>query len=377
MSECDSLAGLSPPLGDDQRGFKHNLQAVRLASELTSLYEGLKGLNLSNYTLWGIENHTGKVWKKCDYASRSADGSLLCNYVKRKKDSENRGCLVLQEQLRFYDKYKVFLWIPGAESPAWSFEAFLVKWADEIAQRHHDIEDGIIAGVIEKEELRSFVDRVIASFFNREEKSFFSRTAVDKDDFVPRMSRIMVGCLNRNLIENSVRNLRRFTKFYSIRKYQQFASLYPNLSLEDEISDNNGKLKIRDIISFDPSLRKADEGLHEYLKNRILNSYEVQRMDGKANFVLRQIAKAYLTNPQQLPNSCVHRLFSEKNEFDNVSAGDERNWLNENYYSDDISIKQSLLRIICDHLARMTDEFALKEHEKLYSSLEYADLRHY
>ncbi len=375
MNNCDDLGGLSANLEENQRGFKHNLQGVRLAAELTSLYESSVGLNLTNYTLWGIHNHTEKIWNKCDYTSLDANSSLCCNLRPQFKD---RKCSALGKELQFYNRYNELLSQPDTQLPAWSFEAFLVRWTDEIAQRHHDIEDGLIANVIDRQEILIVIESILGSFLNREERRLLQRgEPSDNDDFVPRMSKIIVGCLNRMLIKNSMANLRRFRDFHSIKKYSDFVSVYPKLNLDDEISDQYGKLKIREIISFHPLLKKADKNLHEYLKGLILNSYEVQRMDGKARFVLRQIAKAYLRNPQQLPNSCVHTLFLEHSGYGSASLGDMRNWLNEKYYSQEVKIKQSLLRIICDQLSGMTDEFALREHERLYSSSEYVDLRHY
>lgn len=57
--------------------------------------------------------------------------------------------------------------------------------------------------------------------------------------------------------------------------------------------------------------------------------------------------------------------------------GDMRNWLNKKYFSRDKEIRKLLLRIICDFLAGMTDQFALFEHQRLYSSSDNINLRNY
>ena len=44
-------------------GFKHNIQSVRVVAELED-YQGKYGLNLTNYTLWGILHHSSIVYKR-------------------------------------------------------------------------------------------------------------------------------------------------------------------------------------------------------------------------------------------------------------------------------------------------------------------------
>ena len=373
LCNCDKLGDLAQDLDDDTKGFKHNLQSVRILSELTGLYDGLDGLNLTNFTLWGIQSHTGTIFKKCAYASKNSGKELHCNYspsVKGKK------CDFVGKELSFYKKYSNLLLQEESVLPAWSFEAYLVKWADEIAQRHHDIEDGIIAEVIDRKELYQFLEVTLKPFFNRKEKRFFKNLDITKTEYlIQELARIIVGCLNRNLIENSFRNLKRFKEFFDIKRREDFLDVYPKLELDQEISDAEGTIRICDIVSFAPELKNADERIHGYLKDRILNSYAVQRMDGKARFILRQIAKAYLTNPQQLTDSCIQRLFKEVMGPISTNIGDMRNWLNDKYFSQEKEIKQSLLRIICDLIAGMTDQFAMIEHQRLYSSSENLDLR--
>lgn len=374
MCRCDELRGLSPKIPSENRGFKHNLQGIRLATELASLYEDVVGLNLSNYALWGIKNHTGGMWKKCEYLSQDNDGNNYCNI---KPNIRGRKCNNLKIDLSFYSKYYKFLSIKEVDKPAWSFEGYLVRMSDEIAQRHHDVEDGLIANIIEKEELIAIIESLLKRFFNREEKKIFELTKkTNKNHFIQRISRIIVGSLNRNLIENSLKNFKIFRNYFKLDKREDFIKLYPILNCDTEFNWNTEHLKIKEIVSYSPELQTADEQFHKYLKDRILNSYQVQRMDGKARFVLRQLTKAYLTNPQQLPDSCVKRFFTATSNLEANSLGDMRSWLSDNYYSHDKGANHQLLRIICDLLSGMTDEFALNEHRRLYSSSELSDLRH-
>ncbi len=99
-------------------------------------------------------------------------------------------------------------------------------------------------------------------------------------------------------------------------------------------------------------------------------------MDGKAKFIIRQLAKAYLSNPQQLSNSKIEQLFeqfySDKKNISEKTIGEKRNWLDKTYYSSDESkpMKKHLIRVISDFISSMTDDFAIAEHAKLYSTSE-------
>jgi dGTP triphosphohydrolase len=51
----------------------------------------------------------------------------------------------------------------------------------------------------------------------------------------------------------------------------------------------------------------SDERFKDYLSSHILQSELAQSMDGKAAYSIRQLIKAYLTNPQQLPDAAIVR----------------------------------------------------------------------
>jgi len=65
------------------------------------------------------------------------------------------------------------------------------------------------------------------------------------------------------------------------------------------------------IIDFSPIGKMFNDELEALIKNRILNSYEVNKFDGKSRFIIRQLFKAYYTNPLQMPSYALYRL--EKN----------------------------------------------------------------
>ncbi|NIA23830.1 MAG: dNTP triphosphohydrolase [Proteobacteria bacterium] len=385
-TNCDFLGGLSTELKIEDMGFKHNLQGVRVAADLTDLYENLPGLNLSNYTLWGIQNHTSKFWKKCGYRIKT-DYSYECNYPQNANSEKCRhgnNKLVLEN--RFYDKYDDLLKIRINDQLghyAWSFEGLLVELADEIAQRHHDIEDGLIANVIQLDDIMDWIKQFIVPYLNKEETRLFKSFKKEEKKYtIPKLSKLVVGCLNRILIDNSSKNLKEFYANFSIASRKDFENLYPNLTLETEFWSHNRKIPIKKIISY-PSDVETDESIFKkQLKKGILNSYEVQRMDGKAKFIIRQLAKAYLSNPQQMHDGMINQLFSrcfpDKESIGDIRLDEKRAWLDKMYYSSNkVECRKSLLRLICDFISSMTDDFAILEHARLYSTSESVSLRQY
>ena len=385
-TNCDSLGGLAPVLKTNDMGFKHNLQGVRVAAELSDLYEGIQGLNLTNYTLWGIKNHTSHIWKKCGYRIKTGC-SYECMYP---QNNNNKKCIHGNNKLvlenKFYDQYDDSMKILVNDNfghYAWTFEGLLVSMSDEISQRHHDIEDGLIAKVIQLDDIIYWIEQLLKPYFNNDEKKLLSSISIlKKQHTISKLSKLVVGSLNRNMIENSKQNLKSFFKHFGINNRKDFENLYPKIVLDMEFGSPNGKIKIKDSISYPPELAKDEKIFKMQLKRGILNSYQVQRMDGKARFVIRRIAKAYLSNPQQMNDGMVglyfDRCYPDKESLSDLTLGDKRAWLDIIFYStNEPEYKEILIRLICDFISGMTDDFAIIEHARLYSTSENVSLRHY
>ncbi|RLC36548.1 hypothetical protein DRH29_04350, partial [candidate division Kazan bacterium] len=127
------------------------------------------------------------------------------------------------------------------------------------------------------------------------------------------------------------------------------------------------------LICFPNDLIKKEKDFHSFLKNRILNSFEVQRMDGKGRFIIRRLFKAYLKNPRQLHDSTINyvfRIYDHYHEYwptaNPSETGKMRAQIDNLESRADERFQISLLRGICDHVAGMTDTFALSEYERLY-----------
>lgn len=110
----DALATLMAPYG----GFDHNAQALRIVTRLERHYAGFDGLNLTWETLEGIAKHNGPVTGPLPYALAevNADWDLeLSTYA--------------------------------------SAEAQVAAVADDVAYNHHDLHDGLRAGLFDEDDL--------------------------------------------------------------------------------------------------------------------------------------------------------------------------------------------------------------------------------
>ena len=105
----DALNECMKPYG----GFEHNIQSLRVVDELEEKYAGFSGLNLTFETREGILKH-------CSKKDARELGDVGERFLRRRQ--------------------------PG-------MEAQLANLADEIAYNHHDVDDGLRAGLLTEEEL--------------------------------------------------------------------------------------------------------------------------------------------------------------------------------------------------------------------------------
>lgn len=122
MNGCYRIADFNSNIDKSNKGFKHNLQGMRVAKDL----EG-SNLNLTKQVLWGILNHS-----KLKYGGCHKDGNVLCDLKHNNSIGSDRCNNIPQYKysLDFYNKY-----ITDLESRKyWTIEGLVVSMADEIAQ---------------------------------------------------------------------------------------------------------------------------------------------------------------------------------------------------------------------------------------------------
>lgn len=250
-------------------------------------------------------------------------------------------------------------------------EGLIVNISDEIAQRYHDVEDGLLARIIDKEELVGKFIELFNDFLNKEEKSKLAQIKKSNSNLnyvLHDLSSLIISFYSFQLINNSEIQLRNFYERFSISTKQDFYNIKNQINNDD----------IFNLISYEKKFQEKDEQFQKYLYRRILNSHIAQSMDGKSTYILNKIIHAYLTNPKQLPDSTIITLFTnyfDDSEFQklikgksyNVMAGILRDQIDILHNStDDPKYKTTLIRTIVDFIAGMTDSFAINQFNLLY-----------
>lgn len=331
-------------------GFKHNLQSLKNAMELEKNY-GNFGLDLTNFTLFGLQFHSRKIYKE--------------------------GNVINHDKLTYYDQFVQSGCMLDDGEPAWSFEAFVVAEADEIAQRHHDVEDAIRGNLVSKDEITKMILNKFKDYLKpKEKKELKSAYKQDEETFIALISRILVNMFVTNLVQASVVNINLLIYNEQINR-SSFVEFVKNHSPYEDI--------VRNIISYSSEFKKNDflktaKEFQEIITDRVLSSFDIQKSDAKGKYIIKKLFQAFYCNPQQLPNHCVveYLLKTYPNEYEKekILSDIEKNGIGKirSSFFQLINKKEEyteekkliLMRVICDYLSGMTDSYANKTYEELY-----------
>jgi len=382
MNGCEEIKRINNDILDNEKGFRHNWQSLRVLTQLEKKNEDYDGLNLTNYTLWGIVNHSKLEWEECGRFYIDKNKKKICSLNNNPIDKCKNNL-----KIDFYKKnHNDFLKkiINNENNESWTFEGLIVRQADEIAQRHHDIEDGIIANLIDKEELIEKFEEYFSEIkLYKEGKEYKDMVGklnenIKTEYYLPILSRLIVDFLAMNLINNTKENFEMLMDEYNIKSNKDF--------YENKLEIYNKEKDIFRTVDYNENFGKQEKKFKEYLKNRILNSFKAQSMDGKANYIIKRLFKAYLSNPQQLPDKTIKSFYRNYNEnylnrainkdkkmdlyFSPALVGDLRVKLKRDNFKNcnDNRYRCALLRTICDYVSGMTDNYALNRYELLYGT---------
>lgn len=333
----------SPVIEEPLFGFKHNVQGLRVAASLENNY-GNAGLNLTNFTLWGILHHSS-----LDYKPQKVKTTYL--------------------RTKYREQYKDDIAFDGiANSEAWSFEAFVVAQADEIAQWHHDLEDALRGHAMTNADvctaIKEHLSHIMTDDDNTRLAALSDRKGIDRK-YVTDLSRIVVNTLVNRLIECSLHNLGVLWG-EGIDKNTFF--------VEHSASEENIKNAIA-FTKFDEVDEKMERFKKEYpsiISKKIHHSRDVERMNAKGQYIIKKLFQAYYSHPQQLPDNVIVRYMVDMGCYPNLDAANEVGTGSvrikfEEFFSDaSLFAKIALMRKICDHIAGMTDHFAMEEYNNLY-----------
>lgn len=374
-------------------GFKHNIQSVRIITEIDNSYEREiegsyenYGLDLTNFTLWGIMHHSDMEY---DTNKRGMNEELkTCPYG----DS-------LSSYMKHHDNEKY---------EAWSFEAFVVKQADEIAQWHHDLEDALRGNAMTSAEVCETVRKALGDHLTPADAMMLSeleeKKHIDKP-YLTKFSHIVINTLVNWLIESSNENLQ---DLWDKQEQKVDKAFFCNPSPDDDVKDAISFVDRTDSKKTEENNKKEETLKNQFndnIREKIHHSQPVERMNAKGKFVIEQLFKSYYAAPQQLPTSIIIQYLLDINKENEISdelkkeiitkktdgesveetvdvtigqiiSSWEKAWkagpgavricFKKIWAEENILRKILLMRKICDHIAGMTDHFALEEYKNLY-----------
>jgi dGTPase len=281
----------------DAGGFKHNYQSVRIVDSNETKYQ-FEGLNLTAFVREGILKHTRLRRGEVDMQGFKYQGLA----------------------------YEL--------DDATTLEGQIVAVCDEIAQRTHDLEDGLRALYVSLEQVRTLP---LVGFIEEQRQMTFD---ADTDRFLyrNRLIRKLVDVLVTDVISQTLKNM---TLFYQQTGRTHFYN--------------------RRIVWFSEEIDPMQAELDRFIMKEIIKVAAEERSDKNAEKVIRALFKFYFLHPNLMP---AYRLTKclEKAAFPAVYdyASEERESIHQR-----LRRSADFARSVCDHIAGMTDHYAEADYERL------------
>ena len=284
--------------------FKHNYQSLRVVDLLEKRY-AFPGLNLTDQVREGILKHTS--WK-VGFPFPLPDGEGL---------AQDRPC---------------------------HLEGQAVAVADEIAQQTHDLEDGLRAGSVRLDQVEELpvAGRVIAQIgpgYRQEARRWQRQNAL-----IPGLIRLFVG----DVVVSSADRLERFIERHRIHDHASF------VAVSREVSQTT--------LWFSSEVEEPFHELKTFIYEKIINQAMVNRQDWRARRVIGALFRAYWSEPRLLP---VYVLLRAREELDLPYLREVPLRRVAAIVATDYHASPGFARLIADHIAGMSDRYALEEFRSL------------
>ena len=274
-----------------------------------------------------------------------------------------------------------------SDKEAWSFEAFVVKEADEIAQRHHDLEDALLGGAMNISDVYNAVQTTLDWLMSEEDRqklqALSGRLYADRA-YITTISSVVVNTLVSRVVRCSRENLAMLWE--EVHDKANPDEFFVDHSVCEE--------KIRQAIGYSVLGRETDteiektckekeakrveqtfKNFEQMIREKVHHSADVERMNAKGTYIIRKMFQAYYKHPQQLPDGVVLHYMIDIGRYTSLKEAYEKGIgtvrtefeeliTSKNGFTYECKIK--LMRRICDHISGMTDRYALQEYGKLY-----------
>jgi dGTPase len=219
-----------------------------------------------------------------------------------------------------------------------SLEAQTVNWSDEIAQQAHDLEDGLTMvpeAAIEELEISRRI---------RGKRGLPADRALRRAELVRGLYREMIA----DLVSASAARIAAFLEKRRVGTADAFDRL------RDRLPGN--------LVGFSGEGARRYRELKQFVYENIIHSFPIARRDGRARLVMRGLFVAFHDNPRLLPDDLLagYARDARIRFLRRVPLPEVAREAEKHYHR-----RPAFLRAIADHIAGMTDKFALSEYESL------------
>ena len=264
----------------DHGGFEHNVQSLRVVDFLEHPYPAFRGLNLS-------------------FELRE---SLIKHHTKYDKPDRNK---------RLDEGAQALL--AGGPNPP--LEGQVANFADTVAFTLHDIEDGLVQGVLNEALL--------------DESLIWRQSAAGVREAYPDRP---IHALRRPIIDGIATRL----------AADAAQASQARIDAADIRSTDDARRRDTELVGFSSVVQDGMDQLQSILFRSVYRNHRVVRMDAKARRLIRDLFDAYLAEPQLMPDRFAERI-----------------------------PEQGPHRVICDYIAGMTDRFCQREHQRLFAPFHF------
>ncbi|ABD46434.1 deoxyguanosinetriphosphate triphosphohydrolase [Neorickettsia sennetsu] len=260
--------------------FEHNAQVLRILGEFEHQYMDFDGLNLTWETIEGLAKHNGPI----------------------------------QEPHQIIEEYNGLLDLELNKQP--SLEAQIVSLADDIAYSSHDIDDGLLSGVITYQDLRHLP--IIGENILKFEKTF---PEASKSQVMYKARRRMIRFLIYDVVDVARENIKR----YLLKTVDDIRELgFPAANFSEKVGKEMKEIKA-------------------FLYNNLYFYYSIRKSRVKLKRIVKELFEVFFHDPQCLPKDYYERF----------------------RIADSMNKKAQL---VCDFIANLTDSSAIREHRQFFST---------
>lgn len=193
-----------------------------------------------------------------------------------------------------------------------SLEAQLANLADEIAYNNHDVDDGLRSGFITLAQLK--------------EIEIFSQQLHQVKKYYPDIA-------GRRLIYETIRGMiNTLATDLTAQSKAHIAAANP--------SNPDNVRTMSPLISFSTTIKQQQQELKRFLYKNLYKHYQVMRMSNKAQHIIEKLFSAFAAQPALLPPKYQYKFHDYGHQ------------------------------AIADYIAGMTDRYAIKEYQRMFTIAE-------